>query len=96
MKEGTPSFLINSLGYVRHFIAWNRDSLNSYIDFDLTKATAGITAIELSFLNSPAHRIRLPEPRLFVIEYAPGYRDRKEISIATWIFHNQDMVQTDN
>ena len=81
---------------VRHFIAWNRDSLNSFIDFDLTKATAGITAIELSFLNSPANRISLPEPRLFVIEYAPGYRDRNEISITTWIFDNQDLTQTDN
>ena len=57
---------------------------------------AGITAIELSFLNSPANGISLPEPRLFVIEYAPGYRDRNETSISTWIFDNQDLAQTDN
>ncbi len=29
---------------------------NSFVDFDLIAATAGITAIELSFLNSPANR----------------------------------------
>ena len=87
---------LNSLDYVRNFIAWNRDTLNSFIDFDLTTAMAGITAIELSFLNSPANRISLPEPRLSVVEYAPGYRDRNEISITTWIFDNQDLAQTDN
>ena len=59
------------LSYFTHFIAWNRDSLNS-IDFDLTTATTGITAIELSFLNSPASEIRLPEPRLSVVEYKRG------------------------
>ncbi len=26
----------------------------------------------------------------------PGYRDRNEISITTWIFDNQDLAQTDN
>ncbi len=33
---------LNSASYVRYFIAWNRDSLNSFIDFDLTTATTGI------------------------------------------------------
>ena len=82
--------------YFRHFITWNRDSLKSFIDFDLTTATAGITAIELSFLNSPASGISLPEPRLSVVEYTPGLRDRSELSITTWIFDNQDLAQTDN
>ncbi len=59
---------LNSASYFRHFIAWNRDSLNSFIDFDLTTATTGITAIELSFFNSPASGISLPEPRLSVVE----------------------------
>ncbi len=71
--------------YFRHFIAWNRDSLNSFINFDLTTATAGITAIELSFLNSPASRISLPEPRLSVVEYTQSLRDRTETSITTCI-----------
>ena len=53
---------LNSASYFRHFITWNRDSLNSFIDFNLTTATAGITAIELSFLNSPVNGINLPEP----------------------------------
>ena len=87
---------LNSASYFRHFIAWNRDSLNSFIDFNLTTATAGITAIELSFLNSPANGISLPEPRLSVIEYAPGLRVRNETNITTWIFDNQDLAQTDN
>ncbi len=87
---------LNSASFVRHFIAWNRDSLNNFIDFNLTTTTAGITAIELSFLNSPANGISLPEPRLSVIEYARGFRDRNEASIITWIFDNQDLAQTDN
>ena len=87
---------LNSASYFRHFIAWNRDSLNSFIDFDLTTATAGITAIELSFLNSPASGISLPEPRLSVVEYTRGLRDLSEASITTWIFDNQDLAQTDN
>ncbi len=88
---------LNSSSYFTHFIAWNRDSLNSFVDFDLTTATARITAIELSFLNSPANRISLPEPRLSVVEYAPPYlRDRNETGITTWIFDNQYLAQTDN
>ncbi len=87
---------LNSASYFTHFIAWNRDSLNSFIDFDLTTATAGITAIELSFLNSPANGISLPEHRLSAVEYARGLRDRNETSITTWIFDNQDLAQTDN
>ena len=87
---------LNSLSYFRHFITWNRDSLNSFLDFDLTTATAGITAIEFSFLNTPANRISLPEPRLSVIEYSPGLTDRNETNITTWILNNQDLTQTDN
>ncbi len=87
---------LNSSSYFTHFIAWNRYSLYSFVDFNLTAATAGITAIELSFLNSPANRIGLPEPRLSVVEYTPSLGDRNEISITTWIFDNQDLTQTDN
>ena len=82
--------------YFRHFITWNRDSLNSFIDFDLTTATAGITAIELSFLNSPASGISLPEPRLSVVEYKRGLSVRNETNFKTWVFDNQDLDQTDN
>ncbi len=87
---------LNSSSYIRHFIAWNRDSLNSFLDFDLTTATAAITAIELSFLNSPVNGISLPEPRLSVVEYKRGLSVRNETSISTWIFDNQDLAQTDN
>ncbi len=87
---------LNSSSYFRHFIAWNRESLNSFVDFNLTTATAGITAIELSFLNSPANRISLPEPRLSVVEYALSHGDKNETSITTWVFDNQDLAQTDN
>ena len=87
---------LNSASYFRHFIAWNRDSLNSFIDFDLTTATTGITAIELSFFNSPASGISLPEPRLSVVEYKRGRSVRNETNFKTWIFDNQDLAQTDN
>ena len=87
---------LNSASYFTYFITWNRDSLNSFIDFDLTTATAGITAVELSFLNSPANRISLPEPRLSVIEYNPGFRDQTETNITTWILDNQDLTQADH
>ena len=70
--------------------------MNNFIDFDLTTATAGITAIEFSFLHSPANGISLPEPRLSVVEYTRGLRDQSEVSITTWIFDNQDLAQTDN
>ena len=87
---------LNSASYFRHFISWNRDSLNSFIDFDLTTATAGITAIELSFLNSPVNGISLPELRLSVIEYGPGFRDQTETNITTWILDNQNLTQADH
>ena len=87
---------LNSASYFTHFIAWNRDSLNSFIDFDLTTAMAGITAIELSFLNSPVNGISLPEPGLSIVEYAPGFSVRNETNITTWILNNQDLAQTDN
>ena len=87
---------LNSASYFRHFISWNRDSLNSFIDFDLTTATAGITAIELSFLNSPVNGISLAEPRLSVIAYGPGFRDQTETNITTWILDNQDLTHADH
>ena len=87
---------LNSSSYFTHFITWNRDSFNSFIGFDLTAATAGITAIELSFLNSPANGISLPEPRLSVVEYNRFYGVLNETSITTCVFDNQDLAQTDN
>ncbi len=70
--------------------------MNSFIDIYLTTSTAGITAIELSLLNSPINGISLPESRLSVIEYAPGFSVRNETNIITWVFDNQDLAQTDN
>ena len=70
--------------------------MNSFIDFDLTTATAGITAIELSLLNSPVNGISLPEPRLSVVEYNPNLSVRNETNIITWIFDNQDLTRIDN
>ena len=94
MVPSTPD--LSSSMYLGKFVAWERGSVTPYIDFDLTTAMAGITAIELSFLNSPANGISLPEPRLSVVEYTRGLRDRSEVSITTWIFDNQDLAQTDN
>ncbi len=81
---------LNSLSYFRHFITWNRDSLNSFIDFDLTTAMAGIIAIELSFLNSPANRISLPDITISVVHFGTVS------PIASWIFDNEHLDQTDN
>ena len=81
---------LNSSSYFRHFITWNRDSLNSFIDFDLTTATAGITAIELSFFNSPANRISLPDITISVVHFGTVS------PIASWIFDNEHLDQTDN
>ncbi len=81
---------LNSPSYFEHFIGMS-NSMNSYIDFDLTTATAGITAIELSFLNSPANRISLPDIAISIV-----INSRTVTPIASWILDNQDLTQTDN
>ncbi len=42
---------LNSASYFTHFIAWNRDSLNSFIDFDLTTATGWDYCYRTQFLE---------------------------------------------
>ncbi len=81
---------LNSPSYFEHFIGMS-NSMNSYIDFDFTTATAGITAIELSFLNSPANRISLPDIAISIV-----INSRTVMPIASWILDNQDLDHTDN
>ncbi len=77
---------LNTSSYFESFIGTS--SMNSYVDFFLNTTTTGITAIELSFLNSPANRISLPDITILV--------GQSFESIASWIFDNQDLAQTDN
>ncbi len=80
---------LNSSSYFESFIGTS--SMNSYVDFFLTTTTTGVTAIELSFLNSPANRISLPD-----ITILAGQSFETVMLIASWIFDNQDLAQTDN
>ena len=81
---------LNSLSYFEHFIGIS-NSMNLYIDFDLTTVMAEITAIELSFLNSPANRISLPDIAISIV-----INSRTVTPIASWILDNQDLDHTDN
>ena len=94
MVPSTPD--LSSSMYLGKFVAWERGSVTPYIDFDLTTAMAGITAIELSFLNSPANRISLPDIELSRLMYDPSFATVTESSIGSRILNNQDLSQTDN
>ncbi len=83
---------LSSSTYLRQFVTWEKTSATSYIDFDLT-TEAGITAIELSFLNNPANRISLPDIELSLVTY--GSPDT-ELPILSRVLNNQDLAQTDN
>ena len=94
MVPSTPD-LSNSM-YLEQFVAWERRSVTPYIDFDLTTVTTGITAIELSFLNSPSSRISLPDIELSRVTYDPSFDTDTESSIASRVLNNQDLALTDN
>ena len=90
---------LNSEDYVGHFIAWERQSNQRYIDFDFFGVSLGIgvTAVELSFLNSPANRISLPDLQLFrVNSYGATFAADSVSQLASIILDNQDLAQTDN
>ncbi len=90
MVPSTPD--LSSSTYLRQFVAWEKISATPYIDFDLT-TEPGITAIELSFLNSPANRISLPDIKLSSVTY--GSPDT-ELPGSSRVLNNQDLAQTDN
>ena len=83
---------LNSDDYVGHFIAWERDSMQRYVDFDFS-GIPGVTAIELSFLNSPASGISLPDILLYRVQYGSLFATNTVESI---ILDNQHLSQTDN
>ena len=90
---------LNSDDYVGHFITWKRDSMQRYVDFDLTGVPLGfgVTAIELSFLNSPANRISLPDLQLWrVNSYGETFMADSVSRLPSIILDNQDLTQTDN
>ena len=90
---------LNSEGYVGHFITWKRDSMQRYVDFDFSGVSLGIgvAAIELSFLNSPANRISLPDLQLFrVNSYGATFAADSVSWLPSIMLDNEDLTQTDN
>ncbi len=94
MVPSTPDF--SSSMYLGQFVAWERGSASPYIDFNLTTVTTGITAIELSFLNSPSSRISLPDIELSRVTYDSSFALDTKSSIGSRVLNNQDLSQTDN
>ena len=86
---------LNNSSYFEYFLAWKRDSEYPFIDFDLSEITPGVSAIELTLLNSPANRISLPDIELYWVK-GPLSASEIESSIISTILDNQDLAQTDN
>ena len=75
--------------------AWKRDSNQHYVDFDFTGVSlgVGVTAIELSFLNSPANRISLPDLQLWrVNSYGGTFLADSVPRLQSIILDNQDLT----
>ncbi len=79
--------------YLHYFVVFKRDLLFS-IDFDFMGIVvrSNITAIEISFLNSPRNSISLPDVALDEIEMG----SKNTIPIESKILNNQDLAHTDN
>ena len=89
---------LNSEDYLGHFIVWERNSDQLYVDFDLRGLANGVFvhAIELSFLNSPANRISLPDLELNSISYGTTFQTDSLTQFRSIMVDNQDLTQTDN
>ena len=90
---------LNSEDYLGHSIAWERNSDQLNVDFDLRGLANGVFvhAIELSFLNSPVNRISLPDLELFrVNSYGSTFQTDSLTSIPSIVVDNQDLTLTDN
>ena len=90
---------LNSEEYLGHFITWERNSEQLYVDFDLRELGnwVFVHAIELSFLNSPVNRISLPDLELFrVNSYGSTFQTDSLTRISSRVVDNQDLTQTDN
>ena len=87
---------LNSEDYLGHFIAIRRDMRLPHFDFNFTEVSSGITAIELSFLNSPANRISLPGVTLSKVQYGSFFDGDVESFVSSRLLDNQDLTQTDN
>ena len=90
---------LDSEDYLGHFLAWERNSNQLYVDFDLRGLANGVFVhdIELSFLNSPVNRISLPDLELFrVNSYGSTFQTDSLTQIRSSVIDNQDLTQTDN
>ena len=87
---------LNSEDYLGHFIAWERNSDQPYIDFDLTEIASAVTAIELSFLNSPEKGISLPDIQLSSVQYRSPITSSVMFNIGSVLLKNQDLTLSDD
>ena len=87
---------LTNAAYVRSFLAWQRGPTVAYVDFDLTGVTTDVTAIQLSFLNSPNMRISLPNVQLYTVQYGASLATDTLTPITSWVLHNQLLSQPDN
>ena len=90
---------LNNKDYLGHFLVWKRNSDRLYVDFDMRGLANGVFvhSIELSFLNSPANRISLPDLELFrVNSYGSTFKTDSLTQIRSTVVDNQDLTQMDN
>lgn len=88
---------LSNSAYVRYFLAWNKGLTVAYVDFDLTQVTTDVTALQLSFLNSPINRISLPNIQLStVVQYGGSLETDTLTPITSWLLHNQHLSPLDN
>ncbi len=88
--------------YFEHFVVFKRNQYETrmgsqFVQFDIQTPRPTITAIELSFLNSPANRISLPDITLSNDHSTiPGPNTNHHIPIISKVLNNQDLSHTDH
>ncbi len=87
----TPN--LDSTTYLKNFLAWERGATVPYLDFDFTGLIDPLTAIRITFLNSPMNRISLPNVDLFSVVYGSS---NSLTSIPHQLLDNHDLTLSDN
>lgn len=93
-SSSTPN--LNSNAYLKRFLAWDRGSTAPFLDFDLTGFTASLTAIQITFLNSPSNRISLPDMQLFSVVYGSSSLTDSLTALPSLLLDNQDLTANDH
>ncbi len=94
VTSSTPN--LDSNTYLRGFLAWEKRATAPYLDFDLTGLTIPLTAIQLTFLNSPANEISLPDMELFTVVYGSSFATDSTNMVPSRLLDNQDLAASDN